>query len=186
MKKLLLSIIALVTINICFGTTHIIDWTTNTHVTTNIIIGDTVQWNFTGFHDVTSSGSPSFTSSATQSGGSYSFQFNTLGDYYYFCSVHGAGSMDGNIIVSPMLSVEDEELVNFTIYPNPSSNVLNLKLTHNNKSTKIEVFDVLGKLTYNAMVNSETSINVTNWNSGLYFVKLSSENLKITKRFVKE
>lgn len=186
MKKLLLSLIALITINLCFGTTHVINWVTNTHITTNIIIGDTVQWNFTGFHDVTSSGSPSFTSSPTQSGGSYSFTFNTLGDYYYFCSVHGSASMDGNIIVSPLLSVEETEQNSFSIYPNPSKDVLNIKLALNNKSLKIEVFDILGKLVYHTNSTNNKSINTSNWNSGLYFVKISSGNSEITKRFVKE
>jgi hypothetical protein len=174
-------------VNFSLGATHIITWGVPSHGITNIFVGDTIQWNFVGFHDVTSSGSPSFVSSSTQSGGSYSVTFNSVGDYYYFCSVHGAGTMDGNIVVSPILSIEDTEIEsNFSIYPNPSSDELNLNLPSNISNVLIEVFDVTGKYIYKSKAIKPTSINVVNWKTGLYFIKVSSNNFKVTKRFIRE
>lgn len=186
MKTILLFCFTLLTLNFSEGATHIITWGVPSHGNTNIFVGDTVQWNFVGFHDVTSSGSPSFASSSAQSGGSYSVTFNSVGDYYYFCSVHGAGSMDGTIVVSEILGVEDlETKSNFLIYPNPSKNVLNLETHESIKTVLIEVYDVTGKNIYKSKMIEPKSIDVVNWKAGLYFVRVSSDNYNITKRFVK-
>lgn len=68
-----------------------------------IAAGGTVTWTWgTSFnpHSVQSTGTPSFTSSATQtgSGKSYQFTFSTAGTYTYDCAVHGA-AMTGRIVV---------------------------------------------------------------------------------------
>ncbi|MGB1270071.1 MAG: T9SS type A sorting domain-containing protein [Flavobacteriaceae bacterium] len=186
MKLKLLFFIAFFVVNLSLAETHVINWGVNTHGVTNIFVGDTVQWNFVGFHDVTSSGSPSFVSSAQQSGGSYSVTFNSVGDYNYFCSVHGAISMDGTIVVSLNLSVDDQAQPIFSIYPNPSSDVLNLKLPNNSSNAIVEIFDVTGKNVYKSKATKQTSVNVINWKTGLYFVQVSFDDYKVTKRFVKE
>ncbi len=65
-----------------------------------IAAGGSVTWTWTGSnsHSVRSQGSPSFTSSAIMTSGSYSFTFNTAGTYTYDCAVHGA-SMTGTVVV---------------------------------------------------------------------------------------
>ena len=66
-----------------------------------IAVGGTVTWTWAAnsiAHSVESTGSPSFTSSATQTSGSYAFTFTTSGSYHYDCIVHGAG-MTGIIVV---------------------------------------------------------------------------------------
>ncbi|HVH67957.1 MAG TPA: plastocyanin/azurin family copper-binding protein [Gemmatimonadales bacterium] len=64
-----------------------------------IAAGGTVTWTWAGgSHSVQSSGPPSFTSSAVQSTGSYSFTFTVAGTYHYDCAVHGA-SMSGTVVV---------------------------------------------------------------------------------------
>jgi len=184
--KLLIYFIFLAT-NVSIGTTHIIDWNVGSHIITNIEEGDTFKWKFVGVHDVTSNGSPSFISSSVQDGGSYSVTFTTARDYNYFCSLHDGVNMDGTIIVSPVLGIDDPApKLSFSIYPNPSSDVLNLKISNNSSNVTIEIFDVLGKNIYKSTAIKQTSINVVNWKTGLYFVKVSFGNNKVTKRFVKE
>jgi plastocyanin len=67
--------------------------------------GGTVTWTWaTGAvtHNVTSTGSPSFPSSTTESApASHQFTFSTPGTYSYFCTVHGApaAGMWGRIVV---------------------------------------------------------------------------------------
>jgi len=65
-----------------------------------IAVGGSVTWTWSGSnsHSVRSTGSPSFTSSAIMTSGSYSFTFNTAGTYTYDCAVHGA-SMTGTVVV---------------------------------------------------------------------------------------
>lgn len=187
MKTTLLLCFTFLTVNLSLGATHIISWSTNTHTTTNILIGDTVQWDFVGFHNVISDGSPTFTSSGNQNGGSYSVTFNALGDYHYLCSIHGALSMDGNIVVSPLLSVGNMELKdNFYVYPNPSSDVLNLKLPNNTTAVNIEIFNIVGKNVYTSKEMISNQINVSNLKSGLYFITINFENYSVTKKIIKK
>ena len=69
-----------------------------------VTAGATVVWTWTNTgvisHSVESTGSPSFTSSATKSGNgqTHSVQFTTPGTYTYQCAVHG-DAMSGSIVV---------------------------------------------------------------------------------------
>jgi plastocyanin len=66
-----------------------------------VAAGGTVTWTWATnslSHSVQSTGSPSFTSSAIKTTGSYSVTFPTAGSYQYDCVVHGA-SMSGTIVV---------------------------------------------------------------------------------------
>lgn len=65
-----------------------------------VAVGGSVTWTWSGSnsHSVRSTGSPSFTSSAIMTSGSYSFTFTTAGTYAYDCAVHGA-SMSGIVVV---------------------------------------------------------------------------------------
>ena len=51
----------------------------------------------------------------------------------------------------------------------------------------LEVYDVLGKQIYiDQLTSDDTSIDVTNWRSGIYLIKLSSDQSTQTKRFIKQ
>jgi len=93
-----------------------------------------------------------------------------------------------NIETSTFLSTKEQQIQNtFSINPNPGSNKLNLKLSRLDDDTTIEVFDVLGKKVYAERLNSTSkSIDVFKWNSGVYLVRITSDNGTQTKRFVKQ
>jgi plastocyanin len=69
-----------------------------------VAVGGTVTWTWTNTalvsHSVQSTGSPGFTSSATQVGNGmkYSFTFTAAGTYQYDCAVHGP-LMTGRVVV---------------------------------------------------------------------------------------
>ncbi len=93
-----------------------------------------------------------------------------------------------NILAMAVLSTKDNKLTNaFSISPNPGSDRLNLKLSKLNSSTTVEVFDVLGKKIYADKVNAITkTVNVSQWNNGVYLVRLTTDSGTQTKRFVKQ
>jgi plastocyanin len=71
-----------------------------------IVAGAAITWTWTGSlpHSVRSVGTPSFTSSGTQTGsGTYVVTFATPGTYRYQCDVHGQ-AMTGTIVVLPASS----------------------------------------------------------------------------------
>lgn len=184
-KLLLLVSFIFVTTN-AEATTYEINWQFGYHGTLNIELGDTVRWNYTGFHDVTSSGSPTFPNGPMQSGGSYEYTFNTIGTYYYFCSVHGAANQDGTINVQETLSIDEANPLDiFSLYPNPSSYELNLKLPESSENYDIEVFNVLGKKVHALQTMNPTKVRVEDWENGVYFIRVIYNKKHITKVFVK-
>lgn len=77
----------------------------------------------------------------------------------------------------------------FTISPNPTNALLTInsgKVINGN--VKIEVIDALGKVLISEDYKelNQTSINVSDLSSGIYFVKISSGDTATTKKFIKE
>ena len=169
-----------------------------------IEIGDTVTWEWvtagTGQpHNVKSvSGQAAETFGTPDNSGdtnttypapySYSYTFTVLGVNDFICTPH-ANIMYGSVTVVPegTLSIGDFQKDDFSIYPNPSNSKLNISLAQSGNATKVEVFDVLGKLIYKkALTDLRSSINVASWNSGVYLVKIINDSGTQTKRFVRQ
>lgn len=76
------------------------------------------------------------------------------------------------------------------VYPNPVTDILNINFDLNNSTaSKIEILDLSGKQV--AVIADENltgmvskQINTTEFKSGIYFVKIQSENETITKKFI--
>jgi PKD repeat protein len=67
---------------------------------------------------------------------------------------------------------------NFIIYPNPSNNVVTLKLHNNeNEEKNILIYDISGKLVTSLnFTSNEISINTTELNNGVYFIQLITKS----------
>jgi hypothetical protein len=82
---------------------------------------------------------------------------------------------------------ETEQTSSLDLYPNPVQDKLYIEAEA--EIEEVVVYDVYGRV--QNLRNSETqklrnSIDVSNLNSGVYFVKIKTEEGNITKRFVKE
>lgn len=82
----------------------------------------------------------------------------------------------------PSLSVNNYELANMVIYPNPVQNTLHIQLEDNLE--KVEVYSIQGQ----KVVDNNTSlVNISNLSAGMYLLKVYTQNGKIgVKRFVKK
>ena len=70
------------------------------------------------------------------------------------------------------------------IYPNPANNVLHVTA---NGFNKMEIINFLGQVILSENVaNSNFEVNVSDFNSGVYFVRFQGDNGTITKKFVKK
>lgn len=106
-----------------------------------------------------------------------------------------SGAIDPAFTQSPMvidyvrvyqnssLSVEDKVGDNFKIYPNPTSNRFNID--SKNKINRIDIYTVQGHRVL-AIENSENTIDISNLDQGIYFVKIQSHQNVITKRILKK
>ncbi len=80
---------------------------------------------------------------------------------------------------------KDEE--NIIIYPNPVSEILNIKLQDVNTKTICNLFSIEGQLLRSFDVQQEnTTISVSNLSKGIYFVKLINNDHSEVIRFIKE
>lgn len=81
-----------------------------------------------------------------------------------------------------ILSTNSSDLEGVKIYPNPAQDILNIT---NAENTSIQIYDVLGKLILskdNISINEE--LNVSNFRTGTYFIKISNDQNVTTKKFV--
>ncbi len=103
-------------------------------------------------------------------------------------SINDLGVTIDNFIIDGTLSTEDFELNNIAIYPNPSTGIFTVS-TGNKAIEKVEVYDVTGKvvLTKNDFsgVNSQTNLDLTHVSTGIYFIKMTSDNQSTVKRIMK-
>ncbi|MCK0178241.1 T9SS type A sorting domain-containing protein [Flavobacteriaceae bacterium S0862] len=96
--------------------------------------------------------------------------------------------LDNISAYTSFLSTKDNKLENaFSISPNPGRDRLNLKLSKIDNNSTFEVFDVLGKKIYADRISTiNKSVDVSQWNNGVYLVRLISDKGTQTKRFVKQ
>ncbi len=75
----------------------------------------------------------------------------------------------------------------FELYPTLVFDVLNIKNTSNFEKTSVEILDVRGSVLIKQTIESKTinTLNLSNLNSGIYFVKLSSDSDILTQKIVK-
>lgn len=100
--------------------------------------------------------------------------YNSPGSY-------GAGA-EASFTADGVLSVNSNVLDKVSIYPNPTNSILNIK---NAENASIEVYDVLGKLLYTqSNIAFNEQINVSNFQVGTYFIKLSKEGQVSTERII--
>ena len=86
------------------------------------------------------------------------------------------------MIEKPTLSTQNFEKATFSMFPNPTTNSVNIK-TASNVATQVSVFDILGKQVINTTLNTER-LDVSALKSGVYTVRLSQGNTTSTKKLV--
>jgi hypothetical protein len=83
------------------------------------------------------------------------------------------------------LGLQDTELTDLKIYPNPVGNQLNMETSINLTDRIATVFDINGKRVLNSKLSSN-HLDVSKLQSGMYLLQLESEGKIITKKFIKE
>ena len=113
----------------------------------------------------------------------YSFETIDAIEYLIFTNENN----DKLYYTAENLSVADFEEFGFSIYPNPAQDQLNVRFVELPNNINLEVYDIHGKLLENLMINElETQLDVSEYASGLYFIKFTGDsgNTQVAK-FVK-
>ncbi len=90
-----------------------------------------------------------------------------------------------NGLIDEGLEINDQLLSAIKIYPNPATDQLFIE-TSLQENFEIEIFDARGRIVFNSIFNSNTNISLINFSSGIYFMKIISENSFAGINFIKE
>ena len=102
-----------------------------------------------------------------------SYAYNTVPNEAIFAGDEGAG-----------INVEGVNEDNVLVYPNPANNLLKLSSLEQNTDLIVNILDVAGKcISITKLVNS--SIDISNLNSGIYFLSINTGNKIYNRSFVK-
>ena len=83
------------------------------------------------------------------------------------------------------LNTVSNEFKQISIYPNPTNNILNFNLEELIEISDISIIDVAGKIISPKYNLNQKTIDVSNLQSGVYFVRFVSEGQFLTKKFIK-
>lgn len=116
-----------------------------------------------------------------------------LGNIFYDVSDNNFTILTSTISVPTALSkVSQNNALGLTVWPNPSTNLLNVAASNlqNTGITELKIVDVLGKVvmreTYPAKVELNETIDISTINDGIYFIQLSNNNVHAHYRFIKQ
>ena len=111
------------------------------------------------------------------------------GQEIYIAFVHNNCSdvfrinLDDINITAGTSGVEESELSQVSIYPNPATTMLNV---HAENFREVQIINFLGQVVYSANITDNNfQINVSNLSNGVYFVRLNGETTT-TQKFIKK
>ena len=137
--------------------------------------------------------------SGTPAGGSYSGTGVASGSFtpasagtftvtYTYTNTSGCSASDSKAVtVDACTGIEEMQLSDVKIYPNPAKDVLYIQTSTTQVKT-VEVFDMVGKKVLSAVSSGEQiSLDTKELNAGIYLVKIQPENARpVITRFIKE
>ncbi len=113
------------------------------------------------------------------------FRFTFVSDN--FANEEGVVIDDFVIDATAILSVNDFEAGEFLIYPNPSSEIFNIRRMNTiGENMNVKVYDVLGKLIRQDknITDANYKLNMAGVSKGIYFLQVNIENKRLVKKIV--
>lgn len=153
----------------------------------------------TGNYSGTGSQTIGYSSSESRIGSNIGNNWNPNGNYFngdidqIAIWNRSLSSQEINTLCQQETTLSNEEIVlesssfEVLLFPNPASDEVELEFNRT-VDPIVEIYDALGKLVYSDELNdvATTSLNVSNLETGVYFVKVVVEDHYETIRFVKE
>ena len=122
-------------------------------------------------------------------------KFTTFADnttpYMYHCHLlhHEDDGMMGSFLVIDTTASTGINTINFennfSIFPNPTNNFLNIK-SNNNEKFLVSIFNSFGQSVYSGQANSNIKIETSNFASGLYFIQVNTNKNQFTQKIIKQ
>lgn len=103
-----------------------------------------------------------------------------------------ATGIEGTYVFGTQLALLSVDTFNISpelsIYPNPTTSVLNIKTTENNLPDNYAIYNMLGQVVRTAKISgvSDLQISTSEISNGMYFIKISKDNATLTLPFIKK
>ncbi|GAA5020163.1 hypothetical protein GCM10011506_05330 [Marivirga lumbricoides] len=111
-----------------------------------------------------------------------------VGEYDVLASIEDVnfkGSASATLIIRAVTAIDKEQIADIVIYPNPASSHLNVVLGI--EKTDVDIIDISGSvIKHIAGYTSGESIDVSTLNSGVYIVRVQTEDAIANLRFIKK
>ena len=95
--------------------------------------------------------------------------------------------IDDLYIDGTFLSTEEFDTNTFSIYPNPSNQIFNIRTT-TSEAFDFDIYDVTGKLIMSkrdiSPANNEYKLDMNAFSKGIYFLNLTLNNSTVTKKLI--
>ncbi len=89
------------------------------------------------------------------------------------------------INITGSVGINEAQQAGISIYPNPAKDFVVIKNDKQIKNLKLEIRNVVGQVVNQSSINNQTStIDVSAFTSGIYFLRLFSENVDVTEKIV--
>jgi hypothetical protein len=111
-------------------------------------------------------------------------EINTVTNEIY-AATYGRGLWK-SMLYDTTLSTENFELSDVVVYPNPASDKLHVTLK-NATVTEVVLFDALGKMVYKDNKSDSQlihSVDVSSYDTGFYFLRISTSKGAVTKKIL--
>jgi len=76
---------------------------------------------------------------------------------------------------------------NITIYPNPTSSIVNIDFKSESNKAEISLYNLLGEKLHHQSINTKNyQLDLSQYSSGTYFISIKTENENIVRKVVKQ
>ncbi len=114
---------------------------------------------------------------------------DSLGYYQVYVENENGCGYYSNEIYSDYVSLLEINELALAIYPNPANSALTIELLKTNNHEKVQIVNILGNeihsFAFDDNVGKSNTIDLAEYPSGIYLIKMYSNNQVIVKRFIK-
>ena len=136
---------------------------------------DTVFYMFGGINSISSTGDTTFTNNF------YRYNQTTQQIQQYDTTQQTWGG-----IISSINETDFSQNINLQIYPNPATKEIKITIPNNEPIESINIYNQNGQLVKQITKPNKTNINVSDLNTGLYFIRTDSKAKRYLSKMIKE